>query len=93
MIAVHERRDVLRRERRAAHGGRLHHGPVALVQTVEARRQQRLDRVGERLRAALEGRREQLLDEERVALGDGQDVLARRRVESLVGGEPIEQRL
>ena len=48
-IAVHERRDVLRRERRAADGRRLHDGPIALVQPVEARREQRLDRVGERL--------------------------------------------
>ncbi len=51
-----------------------------------------MDRIGERLDVAVDRRRQQLLDEERIALGDREDSPAHDGIERLVRAESVEQR-
>ena len=89
-IRLDELRDLHRGEGGAADSSRLGNCAVLVVQPIEPRREERLDRIGHCAGVALERRREQLLDEERVALGHGENALSRCLAESAVRGESVE---
>ena len=109
-LVADERFDSLARELLALDGCRLDHRALAVIETVEPRREQRLDRRGHGDGQVAVGRVEEplvrqhgddLLDVERVALGDVEDLsrgaLAEARraqeVPQQVGGLRLGQRL
>ena len=93
-IRIEERDDVASGELLSDDGSALEHRALARPEPVEARGEQRLDRLGQRAlgEAAFEREGEELLEEERVPLGRLGDASA------LVGlerrpAEPLEQRV
>src|SRR5262249_23624529 len=91
---IEERDDVVLCELLAHDRPALEHSPLARAEAVEARREQRLHGLGQRAlaEASLQRQREQLLEEERGALGRRSDPRALVGLES-GAAEPVEKRV
>ena len=93
-IRIEQRDDVVGRELLPDHGPALEHRALAGAEPVEARGEQRLDRLRQRAlgEAAFQREREELLEEERVALRGLDDAGALIRLERR-SAETLEQRV
>ena len=93
-VGVEERHDVGGAELLPDYRTALEHGALARAEPVEARSEERLDRLRNPLlgQPALEGKGEELLDEERVALGGRDDARPLVRFED-AAAEPVDEGL